>query len=133
MSACVFCERIEKGEFDDTAHNGVVCFEPLNPVVEGHMLFVPKKHVYDAADGPLESSFAFFAASVYGQFQAEDFNLITNSGEAASQTIMHLHVHYVPRTEGDGLHLPWTGQPKDSRWQDRAWKHYEDIGRFREL
>jgi diadenosine tetraphosphate (Ap4A) HIT family hydrolase len=37
-------------------------------------------------------------------------NIITSIGPAASQTVMHTHLHIVPRTEGDGLHLPWTGQ-----------------------
>lgn len=129
MSTCVFCDRIDEGDFVETAHNGVVCFEPLNPVVEGHMLFVPKKHVYDAADGPLESSFAFFAASVYGQFQAEDFNLITNSGEDASQTVMHMHVHYVPRAAGDNLPLPWTPQQRGISASQLA----KTIEQFREL
>jgi diadenosine tetraphosphate (Ap4A) HIT family hydrolase len=43
--------------------------------------------------------------------------MITSAGPAATQTIKHLHVHYVPRHAGDGLSLPWTNQnaePLDS-------------------
>ena len=36
--------------------------------------------------------------------------LITNIGPAATQSVWHLHVHVVPRTEGDGLLLPWSNQ-----------------------
>ncbi len=37
-------------------------------------------------------------------------NLITSKGEAATQSVFHLHVHIVPRQEGDRLPLPWTPQ-----------------------
>jgi hypothetical protein len=39
-----------------------------------------------------------------------DCNLIASRGPAATQTVPHLHLHLVPRLEGDGLPLPWTGQ-----------------------
>jgi histidine triad (HIT) family protein len=38
----------------------------------------------------------------------KSFNLITSQGAAATQTVMHLHLHLVPRTDGDGLKLPWS-------------------------
>jgi histidine triad (HIT) family protein len=37
-----------------------------------------------------------------------DYNLITSGGREATQTVMHAHVHYVPRRRGDGLKLPWS-------------------------
>jgi histidine triad (HIT) family protein len=37
-------------------------------------------------------------------------NLSTSKGEAATQSVFHLHVHVVPRQEGDRLPLPWTPQ-----------------------
>ena len=48
-------------------------------------------------------------ACLYG---AASCNLITSVGAAATQTVKHLHIHIVPRHEGDGLHLPWTEQKK---------------------
>lgn len=39
-----------------------------------------------------------------------DMNLITSRGPAATQTVPHLHLHLIPRREGDGLTLPWTAQ-----------------------
>jgi histidine triad (HIT) family protein len=35
-------------------------------------------------------------------------NLITSAGRAATQSVMHLHLHLVPRLDGDGLALPWS-------------------------
>lgn len=108
---CVFCDRIKRGEYDEKIGNAVV-FEPLNPVVPGHRLILPIKHVQNAADDSLTVALTFKAASEYSARQTEPFNLITSAGAAATQSILHLHVHYVPRKEGDGLHLPWTGQVK---------------------
>ena len=39
-----------------------------------------------------------------------DYNLITSAGIPATQSVLHLHIHIVPRYENDGLHLPWTDQ-----------------------
>lgn len=106
-TGCVFCKRIEDGE-DVDCGRGVVMFEPLNPVTSGHMLFVPQVHVVDAAEQPWVTGSVFEAAAAYGEMVARDFNLITSAGPAATQTIRHLHVHYVPRRKGDRLSLPWT-------------------------
>jgi histidine triad (HIT) family protein len=105
---CVFCVRISRGEYDKEYPG--FSFEPLNPVVAGHRLFVPPQHVVDAAVEPEVAGRVFAAAAEYARRQGHDFNLITSRGEYATQSVGHLHVHYVPRFEGDGLTLPWTGQ-----------------------
>ena len=108
---CPFCERIAAGDYDSTNQAGsVVSFEPLNPVVPGHTLVVPVRHVADALDDPSLTGAVFRFAAVLGQLREGACNLITSAGVEATQTVMHLHVHLVPRREGDGLHLPWTGQ-----------------------
>lgn len=104
---CVFCARIERREFDFEGH-GSVSFLPLNPVAPGHRLFVPWVHVEDAAEKPFISCQTFMLASLHAQAEKKPFNLITSGGSAATQTVFHLHVHYIPRSPGDGLHLPWT-------------------------
>jgi len=105
--SCPFCDRVERFDYEQS-YDTVVRFEPLNPVVEGHMLFVP---VWHAEHPSLEGVRAAMQwAENYGDHRGEDYNLITSSGPAATQTVAHLHVHYVPRRAGDGLALPWTGQ-----------------------
>jgi histidine triad (HIT) family protein len=107
----VFCDRIERGEFERTKLPSVVCFEPLNPVTPGHMLFVPRRHVTSAIESPPHFGACAEAAAWYG---LEQGNIITSVGSAATQSVFHLHVHWVPRRAGDGLHLPWTGQQRAS-------------------
>jgi histidine triad (HIT) family protein len=114
---CPFCalvmKKVTTGEgIEQIGVSGVYHFEPLNPVTPGHRLFVPAFHYKDAATAPSATGAVFEWASWWAEQQGEDFNLIVNAGLAASQSVPHLHVHYVPRREGDGLHLPWTGQQK---------------------
>lgn len=86
---------------------GAIVFEPLDPVAPGHILVVPKAHLSDFAADPLSTGEMFrIAAEVAADLG--DCNLITSKGPAATQTVGHLHVHVVPRREGDGLALPWT-------------------------
>ena len=119
---CEFCKIIAGEEFSIIVAQwpDTLAFLPLNPVAEGHVLFVPKEHVTAAHDDPaLTSRVARRAAGWARAAQmaarssgapAEEYNLITSYGPAATQTINHLHIHYVPRRAGDGLPLPWTTQ-----------------------
>lgn len=80
---------------------------PLNPVVPGHLLVIPRRHVPDfAADPAVSSTIAGYAA----EMAVPPCNVITSVGAEATQTVRHLHLHVVPRAAGDGLALPWTGQ-----------------------
>lgn len=106
---CPFCQRIDQGEFHIVEPDGsAVRLAPLNPVTPGHMLFVPHRHAEHPDIDAVADCMA--AAEWWAGRQGEDFNLITSSGSAATQTVPHLHIDYVPRREVDGLHLPWTGQ-----------------------
>lgn len=107
MDGCPFCVKIDNWDFEESyASRTVVRMEPLNPVTPGHMLFVPGYHSIHPDAGGIRSAMAY--AEKYAGAKGEDFNLITSSGPSATQTIEHVHVHYVPRRPGDGLMLPWT-------------------------
>lgn len=104
---CVFCDRIAALDYDDWARD-VVSFVPLNPVTLGHRLFLPMLHVENALSKPWVTAQTMDVAATYASALNQPCNLITSAGAAATQTVMHLHIHYVPRRNGDGLHLPWT-------------------------
>ncbi|MQY27769.1 HIT family protein [Nocardia aurantia] len=103
---CPFCARIATYDYDQVYNSVVVRLEPLNPVTPGHQLFVPVWHAEHPSGAAVRIAMGY--AEYYGGRQGGDFNLITSSGTAATQTIRHIHVHYVPRRTGDGLPLPWT-------------------------
>ena len=108
MSKCPFCDRIDQGEVDWISASEVASFEPLSPVTPGHRLFLPVEHAIHPDGGATAD--AMMEAELWGGKCREDFNLITSSGPAATQTVPHIHIHYVPRRSDDGLYLPWTGK-----------------------
>lgn len=115
--ACVFCEVVAGraiGRGDVWRWPDAMAFEPLRPVTKGHVLVVPNAHVSDALSDPVVTAGVMARAAWLAQTVAPTCNLITSCGADASQSVMHLHIHIVPRREGDGLALPWTGQvPSD--------------------
>lgn len=108
VKSCVFCHRIKEQEFD-FEDLYTVSFEPLNPVTPGHRLFIPKDHVPNAGISPTAAAHVMYAASQYAYTEGGEYNLITSAGPTATQTVFHFHLHYVPRSKGDGLLLPWGG------------------------
>lgn len=104
---CVFC-RIVTREAPAT----IVCewpdalaIVPLEPVVPGHLIVLPKVHVADAMEDPDITADTMRRAAQLHEWPA---NIITSAGPEATQTVFHLHIHVVPRRAGDGLSLPWT-------------------------
>lgn len=119
MIGCVFCAIVNgSSPAEFIQHDGssfAPAFVPLGPVVPGHVLFVPRGHFSDAASDPLATAHVMRYAAAYAKEQERPFNLITSAGSEATQTVFHLHVHYVPRAAGDGLPLPWTPQQAEAR------------------
>jgi histidine triad (HIT) family protein len=101
---CAFCGRIDRHEYDYGNEYAVV-FEPLNPVTPGHLLVVSRSHIIDALYWPHVTGHVMAYAALIAR---RPCNLITSCGAEATQTIKHLHIHIVPRREGDGLLLPWS-------------------------
>lgn len=114
MSDCPFCDRIAAGEYDYYDEHDVA-FQPLNPVTPGHFLVVPRRHVASALEplAPIVLGGAMRLAAILARrMDLTDCNFINSAGALATQTVLHLHVHVIPRREGDGLHLPWTAQQR---------------------
>ncbi|QDF18566.1 histidine triad nucleotide binding protein [Gordonia phage Pupper] len=113
---CPFCElnwyklRIVHSVPGD--RDNYLIIHPLNPVTEGHLLVIPAHHWKSAGDNPWVAGEAVTVAANYIEDREMEANIITSIGEAATQSVFHLHIHIVPRHEGDGLHLPWTNQPR---------------------
>lgn len=77
------------------------------PVSPGHALLVPRRHVTGWFEATEEERQALTAAldlardRILEQHRPDGFNIGINSGEAAGQTVFHLHVHLIPRYRGD--------------------------------
>jgi len=84
----------------------------IQPVVRGHMLVVPRAHAAYLADLDPEDGAAIFrsgqlaaAAVRASSLRCEGVNLSLADGEAAGQEIFHVHLHVIPRYQGDGFGL----------------------------
>lgn len=84
-----------------------VAFVPLNPVTEGHCLVVPKVHVRDFSVEPEVSAATMRRAAELMRWTNRPMNVITSRGREATQSVLHLHLHLIPRSADDGLALPW--------------------------
>ena len=106
---CVFCQ-IANGELP--AHivhrdEDVVAFLDRAPLLPGHVLVVPTAHVEtvdDLPDGLLVPVFGVVrrtSIAVQKALRSEGSFVATNT--RVSQSVLHLHIHVVPRNKGDGL------------------------------
>ncbi|MDJ0345227.1 HIT domain-containing protein [Streptomyces sp. H10-C2] len=108
MAACPFCE-IVAGRAPATIVRewpDALAIVPLGPVVDGHLLIIPKVHVADFSEDPDVSAATMRRAAELAD-GTNPANIITSRGRAATQSVFHLHLHLVPRAAGDGLALPW--------------------------
>ena len=127
--SCVFCDIVTMDQYNqiqkvykaDELLNlcDVVIFEPLDPCVKGHLLFVPSEHVDNIGDpqmvSPLVTASVYKAISLYLKEFPQQCNVVTNNGKDADQTVFHLHVHLLPRVEGDNVTLPWEWQKNKNK------------------
>ncbi len=104
-SNCVFC-AIAKGEipsFKVYEDDLVLAYLDINPFTMGHTLVIPKAHSSGLLDTPDETLAAVVsrvrkvARHLKERLPCDGFNILQNNGEAAGQTVMHLHFHIVPR------------------------------------
>jgi histidine triad (HIT) family protein len=79
----------------------IVAFKDINPAAPIHILIVPKKEIPNlqsvtTQDLPLISEMIIAAQTLAERFEiADGYRLLTNNGEAAGQTVPHLHFHLI--------------------------------------
>lgn len=112
---CPFCAIIAGTEparrvLDST---DAIAFFPKEPATLGHTLVVPRKHfadVWSLDDGTaqaLAEAVLVVAHAIRRVFQPQGLNIIQSNGEAATQTVPHVHVHVVPRWHDDDMGPIW--------------------------
>jgi diadenosine tetraphosphate (Ap4A) HIT family hydrolase len=102
---CPFC-RPDTDRIRVASAFAVACTDGF-PVAQGHTLVLPKRHVASLFDLPEQEQGAVWQlvarvrALLLAEFQPNGFNVGLNDGPAAGQTVLHAHVHVIPRRRGD--------------------------------
>ncbi len=115
MSDCIFC-KLANGEIPtETAYENdyVRVIADANPANIGHLLVITKKHAANMTELDEETAAEVMKAvrrtviAMKTALKPDGINVIQNNGEAAGQTVMHFHMHVIPRYYGDGILPTW--------------------------
>ncbi|WP_423463751.1 HIT family protein [Promicromonospora sp. MS192] len=118
---CVFCQ-IVAGTAPSTAvyeDDRTLAFMNIAPATPGHLLVIPKAHATDLLDVPPADLTAaartaqVMARRVMEVLGADGVNLVHATGPVAGQTVFHVHLHVLPRYDGDAVAGMWTPTPGD--------------------
>jgi histidine triad (HIT) family protein len=109
MEDCVFC-KIVAGEIPSEKvfeSDDFVVIKDANPKVPGHLLLISKEHYGTFLDLPegLYGKMLGVVREIVDKLSVKDFNLAMNNGRVAGQLVPHVHLHVLPRKEGDGFNL----------------------------
>lgn len=127
---CIFC-KIANGEipsrtiYEDEQFRVIL---DLGPATKGHALILPKGHADNLFELPEDvAADAMKVAKKVGsvlkdRLSADGLNLVQNNGEVAGQTVMHFHLHMIPRFKEDGQTINWKPQTSSAEELDAICK-----------
>jgi diadenosine tetraphosphate (Ap4A) HIT family hydrolase len=107
---CVFCEIVAGTApavrvYEDEDYLG---FLDIRPFTKGHTLVIPKRHSVDLTDTPAPTLAGLLTvgqriaqATRASGLAATGHNVAINDGKSAFQAVVHIHLHVIPRRDGD--------------------------------
>jgi histidine triad (HIT) family protein len=127
VSGCIFCNIVAgisdcQEIYQDEA---TLAFMDIHPANDGHCLVIPKKHfekVFDmppAAFGTVASTVVKVARAVNEVLRPGGISLVQANGILAGQSVLHVHVHVLPRRAGDDLLINWDRNRSQDQSFDR--------------
>lgn len=124
---CIFC-KIANGEipsktlYEDEDFRVIL---DLGPATKGHALILPKDHyanLYELPDEVASKGMILakkMATQMTEKLKCDGFNLVQNNGEVAGQTVMHFHLHLIPRYQDDNQKIGWKpGSPSSDELEE---------------
>jgi len=115
---CIFC-KLANGVFptnsiyEDEDFNVIL---DLSPATKGHALILPKKHADNLYELPDETAAKVLvlakklAKNMKEKLGCDGLNVVQNNGEVAGQTVLHYHLHLIPRYNDDAQKINWKPQ-----------------------
>ncbi|MBE6136829.1 MAG: HIT family protein [Erysipelotrichaceae bacterium] len=116
MYMCIFC-KIINGEIPSKKiyeDEDIVAILDISQATKGHTLVLPKKHfanileIEDYEYLKVMDRVKDLASVITKTFNASGVNILNNCGETAGQTVMHFHVHIIPRYENTDVKIEFT-------------------------
>jgi histidine triad (HIT) family protein len=114
---CIFCE-IAAGRvpsYTTYSDDAAIAFLDLAPITPGHTLVIPRRHVADVLADGADQAVADVAPALHAvskqlvaAFNADGISVFQSNGAAAGQEVFHLHLHVIPRYDGDSAPVRWT-------------------------
>ena len=116
MDNCIFC-KIISGDipsaviYEDEDFKAIM---DISPASRGHVIMLSKKHfdnLFELEDDVARKVLIVarrIAVAMKEELRCDGINLLQNNGEAAGQSVFHIHFHLIPRYKDDNLHLTWT-------------------------
>jgi histidine triad (HIT) family protein len=113
-ASCIFC-KIARGAIPATIvsqTDTVLAMMDIQPINPGHVLVIPKAHATGLAELDAEVGGGIFQLAMqvadgvrHSGLRCEGVNLFLADGTVAGQEVFHVHLHVIPRFEGDGFGL----------------------------
>ena len=130
---CIFCDIANKKMDASIVYEDeqIMAFLDIDPINEGHILLIPKKHYMDVEELPadvlnhLMKISQKLVVAIKKMYQPDGYSIMQNGG--AFNDIGHYHLHIFPRYEGDGF--GWTSSTEQFSYaQEIADKLAEVLG-----
>ena len=112
---CIFC-KLANGQIPTNSIYEDDDFKVIldaAPAAKGHAIILPKTHAANLFELPDEYGEKIFAIAkkcgkaIKETYDYDGLNVLQNNGEAAGQTVFHLHVHLIPRMKNDNIDIKW--------------------------
>ena len=127
---CIFC-KLANGDiptntvYEDDMFRAIL---DMGPAAKGHALLLPKDHADNLFELPDDVAREALKTArevgkkIVSKLGADGLNIVQNNGEVAGQTVMHFHLHVIPRYKDDGAILQWKPTSPDADEQKELCK-----------
>ena len=111
MTTCEFCKIIRGDSWAEVLYKNTraLAILDINPIHYGHVLIMPVTHCETFVDVPNEElldlahATKIVSRAIVDALNPPGFNIFSNNGKAAGQSVFHFHFHVTPRYEGDNI------------------------------
>ena len=125
---CIFC-KLAGGQIPTNSiyeDDDFKVIMDLSPASKGHCIILPKTHAKNLLELPDEYCEKILLVAkkcckvLKEVLHCDGINVLQNNGEVAGQTVFHLHIHLIPRYEGDNVHIKWVEHKDETNLEELA-------------